>query len=271
MDDIQNNQTGLDKNKKLEEIRSFAGLLNQPATIEKEIQKMARGKNGLLRQIFRSPISAGHFYEYDIFDHSFLVTLLAGLVMHQGNVIELPEEALNELDDIKDELPEWIDLEDEGNLRANLFGGYYTLNKSIHAINATGKSINQLLEEGITRNDRGPLKQAVKIDPVAIDSPQISTMLMLSDVLGKKDLRNDLHNALKKPRIQANIPYGKLRFIVWALQEEGLLKDMSEIERYQFLHKDLNLYKNNEDVEDVEDYQDSLNRMIRRWEVDFRT
>ncbi len=256
----------LDTDKKFEQIRQVAKFLNVPGTIEKGMQKLAREEKDLFRQLSHTPISAGHFYELDIIELSHFTIFLGGLAMHLNNEIELPENVIEDLRDHKDEFPDWIDLEDVDNLKANLLAAYYTLNRSLHAINTVGKPINQLLEEGISRNDRGPLKQAVKFDPVAISSPQISSMLMLSELQSNKNLKRDLYNALKSPRKPESVPYAKLRYIVWALHREGLLEGMSEKERYQFLHEELGLYKSKD-----EDHFDSLNRMIRRWETEFRT
>jgi len=182
----------LDTDKKLEQIRQVAKLLNVPGTIEKGMQKLARDEKDLFRQLSHTPLSAGHFYELDIIELSQFTTFLGGLAMHLNNEIELPQNVIEDLRDHKDEFPDWIDLEDVDNLKANLLAAYYTLNRSLHAINTVGKPINQLLEEGISRNDRGPLKQAVKFDPVAISSPQISSMLMLSEMQGNKNLKRGL-------------------------------------------------------------------------------
>jgi hypothetical protein len=268
MNDLQDGQAKSDSNKKLEQIRNLAGLLSHPESIEQHIRKIAWEEKSLFRKLCLTPISAGHFYELDIIEHSHFVIFLSALVSASTQGTELPDEMKEFLDEEKDNFPDWLDIDSDENLQANLFGGFYTLNKSIKAINAVGKSINQLLDEGSSKNDRSRLKMAVKLDPVAITSPQVSSMLMLAETLNKKDFRNDLHNALKKPYLKGFVAFAKLRFIVWALRKEGLLQDMSEIERYQFLHNELNLYKDNEDGED---HQDSLNRMIRRWEAEYRT
>jgi hypothetical protein len=117
-----------------------------------------------------------------------------------------------------------------------------------------------LLEEGLRNNDLVSLKQAVKFDPVAISSPQLSSMLMMAEMQGKKKLRTELHNALKNPHKIERVPYPKLHFIVWTLKEEGLYQDMSEMERYEFLHEKPGLYKDKK-----EDHFDSFSRLLRTW------
>ena len=235
-------------------------MLDTPEILIKDVQQLVREEKDIFNQIRRNPIVVGEFYEIGIVEHSQMVTFLGLLLAHRHDTLDVPQDKLEEFKELEAEFTKFLEEEDEKKLVSNLFAGYYTLYRSILAINTCGKPINQLLDEGLMNNDSMPLKQAVKFDPIAIASPQLSSMLMMAELQGKKKLRTELHNALKNPHSIERVPYPKLHHLVWALKEDGLYHDMSEIERYEFLHEKLGLYKVK-----AEDHFDSFSRLLRTW------
>ena len=250
---------------KLKQIRLLVKLLDSLISDEKELRKLAP-KN--MKQVYRlsgSPLSAGHFYELTLAEHTVLFFYLAGLTDHLSKVTANPELIEKAIEEDGVEAPEWMDLENNESRLGLFFAALYTLNRSINAIKSVGMSINQLLEKGFL-SDRSNLKLAVKLDPVAITSPTISSMLMISDLMGKKDLRSELSSALKKPYKRRKFAHPRLQYVVRALHDDGVLQDMSEEERYEFLCDELGLYP----ATGNDPFQ-GLNRLIRRWENKFRT
>ena len=266
MSNLQDSEVGLDKVKKLNQIAQMVVLFDSLPVIEKMLQEAAKEDTEFLEKLCCPPRSAVHFYELNFIDHSIITTILGVCVndlMDETTHSKAIKQAIKE-EDI--ELPEWLNLDDDENLPAIMFGGYYTLCRSIKAVHAVGRPISQLLEEGSANKDISLLKLAVKFDPMTISSPQILSRLMADEVIGKKDTRQVLYNALKNPHKIEYVAHAELRYVVWALHEEGLLQEMSEEERYQFLCERLGFYPGKS-----EERFDSLHRLIRRWQEDFRT
>lgn len=253
------------KGKKLDQIRLLVRLLDSLIADEKELRKLAPKNINQFQKMSCSPISAGHFYELTLIEHTLIFFYLAGLTDFLKKVTTNPEMIEQAIEDEQVEPPEWMNLDDYDARFGTFFAALYTLNKSINAIKSVGKPINQLLEEGFIK-DRSLLKLAVKLDPVAITSPTISASLMLSDLMGKRDARTDMSSALKKPYKRRIVSHPRLQYVVRAMHDDGLLSDMSEEERYEFFCEDLGLYPAT-----GEDPFQSLNRLIRRWEKKFRT
>lgn len=266
MNSFQDNEKGLEKVKKLNQIAQMVVLFDSLPVIEKMLQESAQEDTELLQKLCCPPRSAIHFYELKFIDHSIFTSILGVCVNDLMDETKHSEAIKKSLKEEDVQLPEWLSLGDDENLPAVMFAGYYTLCRSIRAVHAIGKSINQLLEEGSAKNDISLLKLAVKFDPMTISSPQILSKLMADEVIGKKDMRQELYNALKNPHKIEHVAHAELRYVVWALHEEGLLQEMSEEERYQFLCERLGLYPGKSD-----DRFDSLQRLIRRWQEDFRT
>lgn len=273
MCDYQDSEVGLNKVKKLNQIAQMKILLDSLPAIEKELQGSAQQDQELLRKLSSPPIGAVRFYELSIINHSFFTTILGICVNDLMDKTALADPIKQSLKEEDVQLPAWLDLDDKENLPATMFAGHYTLCKSIRAIKTIGRSIDQLLSEGAAKNDISLLKLAVKFDPVTISSPQIVSRLLQEEILGKSVmgknanlLRKEVYNALKNPSKYEKVEHPELRYIVWALHEEGLLQEMSEEERYQFLCERLGFYPSRS----FERF-DSFNRLIRRWQEEFRT
>lgn len=273
MSNFQDREAGLNKVKKLNQIAQMKILLDSLPALEKQLQDSAQQDQELLEKLSSPPIRAVRFYEHDIIEHSFFTTLLGICVNDLMDKTALADPIKQSLIEEDVQLPVWLDLDDKENLPAVMFVGHYTLCRSIRAIKAIGRSIDQLLREGAAKNDISLLKLAVKFDPVTISSPHIVSILMQEEIVGKSVmgknanlLRKEIFNALKNPHKYEKVEHPVLRYIVWVLHEEGLLQEMSDQEQYQFLCEQLGLYPSKSF-----ERPDSFKRLIRRWKEDFRT
>lgn len=273
MSNFQDRESGLNKVKKLNQIAQMKVLLDSLPALEKQLHDSAKQDQELLEKLSSPPIGAVRFYELNIIDHSFFTTILGICVNDLMDETALADPIKQSLKTEDVQLPLWLDLDDTENLPAIMFAGHYTLCRSIRAIKAIGRSIDQLLSEGAAKNNISLLKLAVKFDPITISSPHIVSILIQEEIVGKSVmgknanlLRKEIFNALKNPHKYEKVEHPVLRYIVWVLHEEGLLREMSEKEQFQFLCKQLGLYPSKSF-----EREDSVKRLIRRWKEEFRT
>lgn len=254
----------LTESQKFDQIRILARILEGYIANEEEFRKLLPSSRERIAEMCFAPVAAGHFYALDFKTHSVMMFFLAGLTDHLKDLAKNPASIEEFVNEQSRDIPEWINQEDTEMRLALFFACFYTLCRTIKAIQQVGQSINELLEAGL--DDVAMLQLAVKLDPLAMSSPHISALLTYEELKGSSKLRRKLSTALRKPYKRPVVTHAKLRYITRALHDERLLESMSEEARYHFLCEELNLYPNA-----GKDPFGSLNRMLRRWENRFRT
>ena len=245
---------------KLNLIRQLVFLLSSVDQLENDLFSLTRSDAPSIRALTFSPIPPGFWYELTFLEHVNVYSAVAGLTDHLNKQVKtgLLFTGKEELLDV--DTPTWIDEDSDELRRSVFFSALYALIKSMQAIKRVSQPLNELIAEGANGN-RDSLKLAIKLDPAAVGSPSVSSMIVYHELKGKNDFRKDLYNALKNPRkyTQQNHPF--LRFVLRMMYEDGLLQTLSEEDRYDFFCVELNLYP----IEG-KDPAGGLNRWIRRWQ-----
>jgi hypothetical protein len=97
----------LKKSEKIDQIRLLVKLLDSLIADEKELRKLAPKNHIEFQRMSCSPMSAGHFYEFTLIEHTLLFFYLAGLTDFLKKVSSDPHLIEQAIEDEKVEPPEW--------------------------------------------------------------------------------------------------------------------------------------------------------------------
>lgn len=249
----------------LEQIAALVSLLTNLKIEKDELEDLSRKNVDNAQVFFKPSLPGGWFYEHSFLEHIGFFLSTAGLIDHIDELIHSGKFFSTELHASEIEPPDWLSPKDNSGRTTFLFVGLHTLHKSIEAIEAIAKPINQLIAEG-RQGDRSALKLAIKLDPLAITSPTVAAELLQSDVMDKGRFRKDLLAALRSPHKIQRVNHGVLRFVLKTMHDDGRLEKLSEADRYEFFCKRLAIYPDRNF-----EASDSLNRFIRSCVKSFRT
>jgi hypothetical protein len=125
-----------------------------------------------------------------------------------------------------------------------------------------GQGMHALVKAGKTGNDKGYLR-AVSIDSAVQWHPSVAERLTREAFNGHAAFAKKLNKVVKDGSSKAiDKDLGQLRYVLGFLHELGLLKQMSDAERYDFFCKQLGLYPDT-----GKNPKAALCTFIKRWEA----
>lgn len=249
----------------LDATETLVGLMKSVAVDVQEFNTLAKVHPVKVVPLFKPSIPGGWFYEHTFNEHIDLFLHFSDLSGHFKELIDSGMFFENDFLSMEIDPPEWMNSDDDEDRKACMFTALYTLQKSIRAIEAVARPINQLIEEG-RKGDRSALKLAIKLDVLAMTSPTVAAEIMKSDVIDKGRFRNEIKNSLRYPHRVKRVNHGMLRFVLKTMYADGRLEKLTEKNRYEFFCKRLQIYPD-------ENFEApySLNRFIRHCVKSFRT
>lgn len=244
----------------LDLIRRLVFFLRNLDNLERELLEFTQHSSESIKSWCFSPVPPGFWYELTFVEHLNLYVTIAGLSEHIKKMVDDGSLFTGKEELLEVEQPGWIEKSPDVLRRSIFFSALYALIKTMQAIKKVSQPINELIAEGANGN-LDSLRLAVKLDPAALGSPSVSSMIVYHEYKGKNKLKTYLYNALKNPRNITPLDHPLLRFVLRFMYEDGILKLLTEEDRYEFFCVELELYPLNRS-----DPAGSLNRWIRRWQ-----
>lgn len=183
---------------KLNLIRQLVFLLSSVDQIENDLFSLTSSDAASIRAMTFSPIPSGFWYEFTFLEHFNVYSAVAGLTDHLNEQVKTGQLFTGKEELLDVDTPTWID-EDPDELRRSIFfSALYAFIKSMQAIERVSQPLNELIAEGANGN-RDSLKLAIKLDPAAVGSPSVSSMIVYHEFLGKKISEKTYTTPLKIP------------------------------------------------------------------------
>jgi len=241
-------------------------LVNQLPAEKATLLEAYKNQPEKLRAIVDEDFAWGILYQCSLTELIAFFSIVSGFSKQLAEIAtaEDPTEAAILAAYEDDSLP-YPDGEDEQDKRKAIFASLMALVKSIDSIRIYGVPLHVLVDR-VKRGDDTALFKILRIDRSAMSCPCITDRMSLAELeedhLFFKKLKNALSGSPKKPKDE----YGVLRYILYLLDDENALDDLSIEERYSLFCERLKLYPS-----DGDDPAKSLDQFIRRWKKEFST
>ncbi|MES9868408.1 MAG: hypothetical protein ABW149_01720 [Sedimenticola sp.] len=222
-----------------------------------------------LQEALKPPFFWSAIYELSFLHQSAALTFLSGLteIALDAKAKKDPEQHL--LDTIRHDLSSLDEMPDfelpEGFEERHVIGVWYAQIKTIESIWYYGVPLNDLVEN-IKDGDDTALIKAVKIDRSIVSCPPIADRIARAEMISDEKFFIKLQNALRGKPKKPKDRYGPLRYILMALDQDGVLDQLSINERYTLFCEELGLYPHN-----TADPARSLHQFIQRWKSEQST
>jgi len=200
-------------------------------------------------------------YVYSFMEHAMILTSLIGQLetFIELSNSEKPNSAY--IDFARSATPEMeVELEHEPKFA---IGTWIALSKSIESVKCYGIPLNDQITRIKNGNDKA-LFEAVRIDRTITSNPTVADRISKAEILSDHKFFDDLKKALNGPPKNRDKYYGRLRYMLLLLDENGMLDEMTDVQRYELLQEELNLYNPTSTPH-------TLDTFIRRWREDTST
>ncbi|MCW8890872.1 MAG: hypothetical protein OQL20_09465 [Sedimenticola sp.] len=246
-----------------QQLKEFVRLLQSRSLLQKEWQTLV---NNEPEKVFKALASG--FYWSEIYALSFLeqvsfFAVVGGIdsrINTMSTAVDPQDAALNELKREMETLGDPSDLEPHEAFEPKvLLGNLIAVIKNLDSIWHYGMPINDLVAQVSNGNDDALLK-AIRIDRSITSCPPIADRIAKAEIEQDEQFFKLLRNALRGPSKKPMDAYGPLRYVLYQLEDDGVLEQMTTKDRFDLFCTELDLYpsKNN-------DAEKSLDTFIRRW------
>jgi hypothetical protein len=209
-----------------------------------------------LAKLFNPPVTWVNVYECSFIDQVALFNASFGLsdTIHEIAQSSDPQAAALSL--ITDH-PAHEDPPD-GTEPAFLIGFLHSLIKTMECLMVYDWFLNELVKKVKSGCDKS-LFQAISIDRTCVACPTIAQRFALAELKGEKKFFLEVAKSISKGPSEKNTQYVDLRYLLPALEDEGVLENLTQKQEYDLFVKELHVYPDGDDAER------SLHQFIYRW------
>ncbi|OAI12117.1 hypothetical protein A1507_19205 [Methylomonas koyamae] len=245
-------------------------LVNSQSALKAEFFDIIKGQPDVLRNIFDSDFAWAEGYELSLLEQIAVFSVVSGFNQALAEIASAddPQAAAMEAFHEDDSSSYYPGLDDDEEQRKTILATLMPITKSLESIRLYGLSINDLVAR-IQRRDQSSdaaIFKVLRIDRSAVSCPCIADRIALAEIEDDQAFFKKLKNALSGPPLKPRDEYGVVRYVLYLLNEDGILDQLSPKDRYQLFCERLAIYP-----DDGEDAAKSLDQFIWRWKKEFST
>jgi hypothetical protein len=246
-----------------QQLRAFVDALHARSSLQKEWQALVDSEPDKVFKLMSSDFYWSELYALSFLEQIAFLTVVGGLdgwIKKMASAIDPQEAALAELKHQMTTLGDPSEIEPHEAFEPKVFlGSFIALLKNLECIWHYGMPINDLITQASYGNDASLFK-AIRVDRTITSCPPVADRISRAEIERDEQFFKLLRNALRGPSKKPMDAYGPLRYILYQLEEDGVLEQMTTKERFDLFCTELDLYPSTNN-----DAERSLDTFIRRW------
>lgn len=225
----------------LDQLRQLVNELQPLEELKKGLFDTFRDNPEKLQAILTPNFSWARYYELPYPEHlaNALVAMSLAPMFQTAAHSDDPQQVI--LDAMHKEIPDGVGGLDDEPQWQRLLGLLMSIIKNHESVMIYGRYLNNLVEDVRAGQDKS-LFDAVRIDRSIVSAPTIADRVTKAEIDGDEAFFKKLRNALTGKTDKQWAIYKRLRFVLQALHEAGVIDTLSDKEIEELFIKQLKLY-----------------------------